>query len=143
MRIPGIPRTPEGRRSMVFTRALTAGIGLVLVSAFFLRQSFTLLRRGEHGSGSVVAIDRGRHGRSRPRAVIRVFGGRSEGMCRLAAGDLAPGTILPMTYLAEDPSVCQRDDLRALLGVPGLGFAVGVTLTLGSLVWLLDRRGTR
>lgn len=135
LRMVLIPRTPEERRRTVLMRALSSGILMWIASAFLLRDGFALLRRGEHASGSVVSIDAGRHGRSPRHAVVRLYGGSSAATCRVRSDDLAPGMTLPMVYLPDNPAICRPDDLRAVVGAPGVGFAVGAILTIGAIAW--------
>jgi hypothetical protein len=141
-----IGRRRELTRADVVLRILATGVLLVVTSAFFLRDSFRLLRRGEHGLGNVVRIEerRTRGGRGRTRhAVVRLTGSTTSGECEIdARHDDVVGRSLPMVFLPENPAVCRVDRLASMLGVPGATFALGGALVLGAL-FAYDRERRR
>ncbi|UJR78499.1 DUF3592 domain-containing protein [Sandaracinus amylolyticus] len=137
---------PRLTRQDVMLRVFFVGLFTLGSSAFFLRDSIRLMRRGEHGQGTVIAVESRGSGRHRRQvAVVRVWGPTTSGQCEMAARrDHTIGVTLPMVFLPERPSVCRVDRLPQLLGIPGFGFAFGAVLVLVTLtLYERERRKLR
>src|SRR5262245_670462 len=111
---------------------------MLLVCAYQLRDSFTLLRAGVSTEGRVAEIVLEPGGRRRHPVAYVALHGAASGRCRMEVGDLVVGQTLAMRAL-PDGSVCRIDTFAAMWGWPAGGFALGSVLALLGLTQLAAR----
>jgi hypothetical protein len=117
-----------------FLYGMLAGVLMLVSSAFFLRDSFRLVRHGIHGNGAILRMETRGSGRHRHQvAIVHVYSPTVSGQCEMPAGNHGPGQVIPVLFLPHDPAVCRRDSLGGLFGAPGIAFVVASIVVLGSL----------